>query len=211
MAYEQLKGQVPIPEVYGWAEDGGQGFLYMSLIEGDTLEERWTDMSEEERQAVCNDIRPLVQAWRGLKQDKDASYIGSVGKRRLKDISIGDRPTKQGPFLGVDAVEQFHTAGSIEIRNDIPIVFTHADLVAPNSLLTKGPNPTVAAIIDWGQPGWYPEYWEFCKARRVGWISKYRDNATLEEWRSRYMPMFLDRVDDETIYHPWLYFHLSNM
>jgi hypothetical protein len=37
---EKLIGKVPIPEVFGWAEDGGQGFIYTSLIKGETLEQR---------------------------------------------------------------------------------------------------------------------------------------------------------------------------
>lgn len=37
MVYEQLRDQVLTPEVYGWAEDDGQRFIYMSIVEGDTL------------------------------------------------------------------------------------------------------------------------------------------------------------------------------
>lgn len=40
MVYRQLKGKVPVPEVFGWTEDGGQVFIYMSLIEGETLQQR---------------------------------------------------------------------------------------------------------------------------------------------------------------------------
>lgn len=52
MVREKLRGRVPIPEVFGWTEDGGQRFIYMSLIEGETLQERWGDMNEHERQAI---------------------------------------------------------------------------------------------------------------------------------------------------------------
>ena len=41
MVYKHLKGKVPVPEVFGWTEDGDQVFIYMSLIEGETLEQRW--------------------------------------------------------------------------------------------------------------------------------------------------------------------------
>lgn len=36
--------------------------------------------------------------------------------------------------------------------------FTHADLCPRNIVVM---NEHVAAIIDWGFAGWYPEYWEF--------------------------------------------------
>jgi len=73
---EQLQGQVPIPEVFGWAKDGIQGFIYMALMEGDTLEDRWLDLSEDERLAVCEELRGMTTAWRVLEQDQEGCYIG---------------------------------------------------------------------------------------------------------------------------------------
>lgn len=72
---EKLKGRVPIPEVFGWAEDGGQIFIYMSLVEGETLQARFSTMNESERQAVCKELRSMVNAWRTLKQEPD-KYVG---------------------------------------------------------------------------------------------------------------------------------------
>ena len=88
-------------------------------------------------------------------------------------------------------------------------MFTHDDLVPPNIILSPGPNPKVVAILDWGQAGWYPAYWEYCKARRVRLDPKYFNDATQEEWHTKYLPMILDPVDNEMYYHPWLYFVLS--
>ena len=73
---KQLQGQVPIPEVFGWTEDGRQGFIYMSLIQGQTLLERWGGMNDNERQAVCEELRHMVKAWRALTQDSPNCYIG---------------------------------------------------------------------------------------------------------------------------------------
>lgn len=42
--------------------------------------------------------------------------------------------------------------------------FTHGDL-APRNIVVR--NGRVAAIIDWGYAGWYPEYWEFTKGHYV--------------------------------------------
>lgn len=39
MVRERLRGQIPVPEVFGWTEDSGQKFIYKSLTEGDTLQE----------------------------------------------------------------------------------------------------------------------------------------------------------------------------
>ncbi|KAK4240883.1 hypothetical protein C8A03DRAFT_41618 [Achaetomium macrosporum] len=50
--YKQVQGRVPVPEVMGWAEDSGQGFIYMEQLH-----------------------RPCA-AWRGLRQDLCDFYIG---------------------------------------------------------------------------------------------------------------------------------------
>lgn len=71
MMYERLQGQVPVPEVYGWAKDGDQMFLYMALIEGDTLQTRFHALRETERQAICKELRSMVNVWRALKQNKE--------------------------------------------------------------------------------------------------------------------------------------------
>ena len=52
MIYKQLKGKVPVPEVFGWTEDGGQVFIYMELIAGETLETRWGSLNDEERSCL---------------------------------------------------------------------------------------------------------------------------------------------------------------
>ncbi|KAK1640656.1 phosphotransferase enzyme family protein [Colletotrichum phormii] len=209
MVHEQLQGKVPVPEIFGWTEDGGQRFIYMSLIEGATLQERWCDMNEDEKRAVCEELQEMVKALRALEQDSHDRFIGSLGKQPLNEIFLASHPDLRGPFVGSNAVQQFQDACGIEIDSEAPIVLTHDDLVPPNVVLSLGLNPKVAAIIDWGQAGWLPAYWEYCKARRVRLNPKFFSDAAQEEWRTKYLPTILDPVDDEAYYHPWLYFVLS--
>ncbi|KKK14603.1 hypothetical protein ARAM_006402 [Aspergillus rambellii] len=197
--------QVPTPEIFGWTEDGRQIFIYMSLIEGESLQERWSGMSEGEKRAVCEELKNIVKMWRSLKQGKQDYYIGSFDKQPLNEVFLESHPKLAGPFQGANATQQFQNACGIEIDHEVPIVFTHNDFVPPNILLSPGSNPKVAAIIDWGQAGWYPAYWEYCKARRVNLVSESFDDALQEEWRKKYLPMILDPVDDEEYYNPWLW------
>ncbi len=74
--YLQLQDRVPVPEVMGWAEDAGQGFIYMALINAPTLAARWDSLAELERRDLCGELHDMVQAWRGLKQDPGDAYIG---------------------------------------------------------------------------------------------------------------------------------------
>lgn len=59
-------------------------------------------------------------------------------------------------------------------------------------------SPQVLALIDWHQSGWYPAYWEHCKAR---WTTKIGD-----EWEVEYLPRILEPVG---MYDYWDYFVLS--
>lgn len=77
----QLLGdQVPIPEVYGWAKDGGQVFIYMELVQGVTIQDRWARLNEDERQDLCKELRCMATAWRGLAQDEVEGDI-FIGRR----------------------------------------------------------------------------------------------------------------------------------
>ena len=78
MLKEQLRGRVPVPEVFGWAKDGKQTFVYMSLIEGETLAARWGDLSHDEKAAICGELRHLLKMLRALKQDPNDQYIGKI-------------------------------------------------------------------------------------------------------------------------------------
>lgn len=52
-----------------------------------------------------------------------------------------------------------------------PILLSHGDLNLCNVLvvrLPEGNQLTVSGIVDWEQAGWYPGYWEYCKAMVVG-------------------------------------------
>ncbi|KAF7863226.1 hypothetical protein EAF04_007308 [Stromatinia cepivora] len=206
---ERLQGKVTVPEVFGWAEDNRQGFIYMSLIEGMTLQERWPAMTKDERYTICAELKQMIKALRALEQDSNDRYVGSLGKQPLNEIFLSCHPKLAGPFSGANAVRQFQDACGIEIDEEAPIVFTHDDLVPSNIMLSLGPNPRVAAIIDWGQTGWLPAYWEYCKARWVRIDPEDFSDDLQEEWHKEYLPMILDPVDDETCFHPWLYFVLS--
>ncbi|OHE99946.1 phosphotransferase enzyme family protein [Colletotrichum orchidophilum] len=124
--------------------------LYISLIEGVTLQERWCNKNEDERRAICKELKKMAKALRALEQDKHDRFFWRLGKQLLNDIFLAYRPDLRGPFVGLNAVQQFQDACGIEIDSEVPIVFTHDDLVLPNVILSLGRNPKVAAIIDWG-------------------------------------------------------------
>ncbi|KAL9127267.1 MAG: hypothetical protein Q9217_003826 [Psora testacea] len=74
-----LSRDVPVPEIYGWHKDGDETFLYMELIEGDTLEHRWDSLLEKEKIAICAQLRRITSAWRELRQDSLPEFVAPSG------------------------------------------------------------------------------------------------------------------------------------
>jgi len=141
---------------------------------------------------------------------------GNINHQPLRDnILIGGFSGPAGPFRTVSDFHDWYTTtiGPREnwgkhsphplrsnLPDDVPIVFTHNDLHPSNILLSRGPNPNILAVIDWQQSGWYPAYWEYCKAR---WSTPIGG-----EWEEKYLPMFVDRWPDG-VYDYWDYFVLA--
>jgi hypothetical protein len=71
-----LRNNVPVPEIYGWREDGDETFIYMELIDGDTLQERWTALSSVDRVHLCEELREIITSLRRLEQSPGEKFIG---------------------------------------------------------------------------------------------------------------------------------------
>ena len=78
MLREQFQNRVPVPEVFGWAEDARQTFVYMQFIEGGTLMERYGGLNEDEKRAISEELGYFMKMIRSLKQDLDVPYIGEL-------------------------------------------------------------------------------------------------------------------------------------
>ncbi|KAJ7897293.1 hypothetical protein B0H14DRAFT_400012 [Mycena olivaceomarginata] len=58
-----------------------------------------------------------------------------------------------------------------DMRDDLPVVFTHADIHRENVLLKQSSDGTqvdVLALLDWGCAGWRPIFWEGYKSAWLG-------------------------------------------
>jgi hypothetical protein len=136
-------------------------------------------------------------------------FGGHIGRQPLQDrVFIHSCSPTAGPFPDVKSFHDWfselsarHAPGSRSphpmragLPDNMSIKFTHSDLHRSNILITpsdeRGP-ARVLALIDFEQSGWYPEYWEYCKAL---WTAKIG-----EEWET-YLPRILDRHDDAFYY-----------
>lgn len=214
-----LQHSVPVPAIFGWRRDQNQTFLYLELVEGDMLASRWNGMTESERSSICEQLSGMIASWRRIKKPRGADIkLSQIGDQALRDIMFldgGDYPA--GPF---STVAEFHDFfGNLGRRkrpkvareeveelaglsDDIPVLFTHADLDQSNILIsTDGDGPLrIVAIIDWHQSGWYPEHWEMLKAQTVGEFGS--------DWVNVYLPTVLNAPNFE-YYYSWEFINMK--
>ncbi|GAM87388.1 hypothetical protein ANO11243_054120 [Dothideomycetidae sp. 11243] len=203
--------KVPVPEIYGWKKEGRRVFLYMEDVGcTTTLEYQWDILKLRDRAGICKQLKAILGDLRRLKQPPGQASIGNIcgGPLNCVVLTSGRLPAA-GPFSAANPLEQFYNwiskmteygignlLPSID-KNEIPdffrdhlpsqaeIVFTHADLHPSNILISISSPTRVVAIVDWGQAGWYPDFWEYCKAM---YTSDYES-----EWATKYIPLFLDK------------------
>ena len=76
-ALRKFLPQVRVPEVYGWKRDGDDSLLlFMELIQGDPLYNRWKNLTELEKTQICIELDAMVRASRRLVRPPKDESIG---------------------------------------------------------------------------------------------------------------------------------------
>lgn len=144
---------------------------------------------------------------------------GSINGEPIRDIIVEPFLKKNAPENVHESVRSFHDwlAGLANrhhpnlaeyvdpMRDGLPdeaqITFTHGDLHPSNIMVSSADEEAddkhaqVLAILDWHRSGWYPAYWEYCKA-----LYTVDPNS---EWAQEYIPRFLE---PPTCLDYWLYY-----
>lgn len=77
MVRQTFQGAVPVPEVFGWrVDDEDYVFIYMELIEGQTLVDGWDDINSADRDVMRNQLREIIGYLRQLSP-RSEKYIGT--------------------------------------------------------------------------------------------------------------------------------------
>lgn len=71
-----LGHRVPVPEIYGWCQDGGEVFIYMQLVHGPRLNEAMENMERADLLHIMRQLRQIVLALRSLRQEPGESFLG---------------------------------------------------------------------------------------------------------------------------------------
>ncbi|QKX54030.1 uncharacterized protein TRUGW13939_01112 [Talaromyces rugulosus] len=166
---------LPVPKIFACYSYYGSLFdtyIFMSFVEGQSLDKIWETYDEDIKKHVTNQLKEYLGE---LRKISDGKYIGSVGPGPVTD-PILETYHVQGPFDSEEAfdnaiIDAYQSkAPKSHIKNFLSgmlcqkrhqIVFTHGDLRLQNIMVNNG---SVSGILDWEFSGWYPEYWEFSKA-----------------------------------------------
>ncbi|CAK7232493.1 hypothetical protein SEUCBS140593_008279 [Sporothrix eucalyptigena] len=158
-------GGIPVPHVHGTeTTPEGRKRIAMDYIEGTTLSDVWPDLSEDEKRAYAHQLRGILTKMREIPPPQ-GDY------RRLRRIHVHTSPV----CYGEDAFKEYllsalHRSIPQAVRNAFAqrlakqpphrIVLTHGDLAPRNVMVRDG---KIAALVDWEDAGWYPEWWEYAK------------------------------------------------
>jgi aminoglycoside phosphotransferase (APT) family kinase protein len=159
--------------------------MLMKRIDGELLHFSWNRLSQEQQSHIVDQLRLVVEQLRALPSPQPFSVSGLNNTPCLDGRVAGNRAF--GPF-GTVAAFHDHLASVSEFymdENDIKrirsqmsdqhrVLFTHGDL-APRNIFVNGDK--IVAVIDWEHAGWYPEYWEYVKAKYCHMLDASWDEA----------------------------------
>ncbi|PGH15523.1 hypothetical protein AJ80_05540 [Polytolypa hystricis UAMH7299] len=83
VVFDNMGGDVPVPEVYGWRVDGDEVFIYMEHIQGQTLEQLWGTLEPDDCVSICNELRTI-------HGDLHRSNIIATGSKPYRILAIVD-------------------------------------------------------------------------------------------------------------------------
>lgn len=193
MKFIRSRTTIPVPQVHDayTDEESGMVRIVMEYIPGDSLDAVWDTYNDLQKESVIAQLRGYMGELREIKSD----FIGSIDGTWCNDHYFDDDPEGYGPFpneaeFKQGIVKALKTARPedwvgftcdifLEVMKGHEIVLTHNDL-DPRNILVRGSE--VVALLDWELSGYYPEYWEYCKAmRRPKWESGWVRDRALEK------------------------------
>ncbi|KAI0664573.1 kinase-like protein [Cubamyces menziesii] len=169
---------LPAPRTFGMVVVGHTSFMFMSVVQGTTLETRWPSLSAENKAEIRDTLDQQLVLIRQLELPPGEPLGCPVNQRTCKDVRYNVR-TNTSPIYSEAEFNDFLVCTSSSriapgyknwirslLGTEHRIVFTHADFHPRNIMVVDGPDGAVelSGIIDWEFSGFYPEYWEQLKA-----------------------------------------------
>lgn len=192
MKFIRKHTSIPCPEVFDVCRDQESGHvrIVMEFIEGERLDHAWDKLTQQEKSSVTGQLRGYFNQLRQITSSSISCIDGSACEDQYFENDRGS----YGPYETEDAfnhglVKAWSTGRDdpftrmlcdmvCNVMKDHKIVMTHNDL-DPRNILVDGSK--VVAILDWELSGFFPEYWEYCKALwRPDWLGGWMKDRAVD-------------------------------
>jgi len=191
---------IRVPEVYCAFEYDDVKFILMEWIDGVPIKKAWLNRPEAERDDMMRQLRGYFDQLKAIPHPLPGAIAADM--QSLFDPRLAGGECEFGPFANEKDFNKYLRSGvhanskvlhstepkcwmrkdeQDEIKKMIAmqdteghkICFSHGN---PNTynILVKGNK--VVALIDFEMAGFYPEYWDYCRAMNVG-------NVTSQFWK----------------------------
>ncbi|KAF2214177.1 hypothetical protein CERZMDRAFT_11284, partial [Cercospora zeae-maydis SCOH1-5] len=192
MRFVARETRIPVPEVIKSYMEDGNGYIFMSRLEGEPLGDCWAQLSPDLRSVVVHQLAGYLQELSSLHGD----FYGALWHQPSKDIFFMHLPfrseqVRYGPYHSrqqyneglIKALENSTPTASLAgleeglidklmNNNDDTKVFSHGDLQPMNVLVDKSTG-RITGILDWESAGFSirgREYYEAkARARSEAW------------------------------------------
>lgn len=172
--------KTPVPRMVDLVYDSKDAYLLTTRVPGFPLGQCIEAMSDEELDTLSQDLRVHLATIRAISRPQNYPPIssatgGSCFDHRINAASsVEDRQGTDfiGPFDSESDFNPRLQCGAIPDvvhRTGHGLVFTHGDLNMRNIIMDVCADGDfrLSGVVDWENPGWFPEYWEYTKAHFV--------------------------------------------
>ena len=185
--------ELPIPKSLGVARIDNINYHFMSFVEGVSLDNLWSSLTKSQKESIQTQLSVILRQVRSLPLPSDPA-IGSGSPPCCKDIRVRTRISSsrirtEDDFNAFLLSNPFNTDWGVSpfylrmirsrMRTDHRMCVTHGDLRPTNIIVRRehGDSIQINGLVDWGNSGVYPKYWEYVKA-----LSLFRYLAKEEDW-----------------------------
>ncbi|KAJ5582383.1 hypothetical protein N7535_001003 [Penicillium sp. DV-2018c] len=180
--YLTSHSDIPVPKVLrDWVDGDGRYFVLTERIQGQTLEQAWSSLSEAQKVDIADDVVRIRKKLRPLTSTSIQNVDGSPCSPGLLffdreprgpfhsddelwealSLTLHDPPRGSFPQRALDNLKR-------RLPKCEPYVLTHCDLNLGNIMVKDG---RLVGILDWEFAAYYPVWYEYVSAS-WGWTGE---------------------------------------
>lgn len=174
----QHAADIPAPRTHGLIAVGHCHVIFMSLVPGTTLSNAWPRLSGQQKLAVQQQLDGIFVRLRSIAKP-EGQTLGGVCGEGVKELRVNECAL----FPGIDTAAQYrelqlsarHYGSNTYVKflhsfleagkssTTDKVVFTHGDVRMDNIMVDTilgTDDVMITGVIDWGDSGFYPEWYE---------------------------------------------------